>query len=124
MTYLREDKELFREVIAEVNAQTGVAQSIIEKDYYVTMILKLLSERLPKVVFKGGTSLSKCFHLIDRFSEDIDVTFTEHIGASRKKKLKYDVLKPIMTVPEAGPWSDDAHVVMLLKEQIIRNIRV
>ena len=59
------------------------------------MILKLLSEHLPKVVFKGGTSLSKCFHLIDRFSEDIDVTFTEHIGASRRKKLKYDVLKPI-----------------------------
>lgn len=93
--YLHEDKKLFREVIAEVNTQTGVAQSIIEKDYYVTMILKLLSERLPEVVFKGGTSLSKCFHLIDRFSEDIDVTFTEHIGASRRKKLKYDVLKPI-----------------------------
>ena len=64
--YLHEDKELFREVVAEVNAQTGVAQTIIEKDYYVTMILKLLSERLPEIVFKGGTSLSKCFHLIER----------------------------------------------------------
>lgn len=37
--YLHEDKELFREVIAEVNAQTGVTQPIIEKDYYITMIL-------------------------------------------------------------------------------------
>lgn len=38
-------------------------------------------------MFKGGTSLSKAFHVIDRFSEDIDITFTEHLGESRRKKL-------------------------------------
>lgn len=93
--YLHKDKELFAEVITEANEQTGIAQSIIEKDYYVTMILKLLAKDHPKIVFKGGTSLSKCFHLIDRFSEDIDITFAEHIGESRRKKLKYNILKPI-----------------------------
>lgn len=93
--YLHNSRELFGEVINETNAQTGIAQSIIEKDYYVTMILKLLAKRNPEIVFKGGTSLSKCFHLIDRFSEDIDITFSEHIGESRRKKLKYKVLKPI-----------------------------
>lgn len=93
--YLHNGKELFEEVITEVNAQTGIAQSIIEKDYYVTMILKLLTKSNPDIVFKGGTSLSKCFHLIDRFSEDIDITFSEHIGESRRKKLKYNILKPI-----------------------------
>ncbi|MDD7025872.1 MAG: nucleotidyl transferase AbiEii/AbiGii toxin family protein, partial [Lachnospiraceae bacterium] len=41
----------------------------------------------------GGTSLSKGFHIIDRFSEDIDITFSEHIGESRRKKLKNVVLK-------------------------------
>ena len=46
-------------------------------------------------MFKGGTSLSKAFHVIDRFSEDIDITFTEHLGESRRKKLKYNILKPI-----------------------------
>ena len=81
--YLHDDRGLFSEVIAEINERTGIASSIIEKDYYVTMILKLLANAAPEVVFKGGTSLSKCFHLIDRFSEDIDITFTEHIGEAR-----------------------------------------
>ena len=93
--YLHDDKVLFAEAIEEVNVRTGTAHSIIEKDYYVTMILKLLAEANPEIVFKGGTSLSKCFHLIDRFSEDIDITFTEHIGESRRKKLKYAILEPI-----------------------------
>ena len=93
--YLHNDKDLFTDVITEANAQTGIAESIIEKDYYVTMILKLLAKSNPDIVFKGGTSLSKCFHLINRFSEDIDITFSEHIGESRRKKLKYNILKPI-----------------------------
>ena len=93
--YLHDDRGLFSEVIAEINERTGITSSIIEKDYYVTMILKLLANAAPEVVFKGGTSLSKCFHLIDRFSEDIDITFTEHIGEARRKKLKYSILKPI-----------------------------
>ena len=44
---------------------------------------------------KGGTSLSKGYHVINRFSEDIDITFKEHIGESRRKKLKNVVLKGI-----------------------------
>ena len=41
---------------------------------------------------KGGTSLSKAHHVIDRFSEDIDITFPKHIGSAQRKKLKYDVI--------------------------------
>ena len=44
-------------------------------------------------MFKGGSSLSKAFQVIDRFSEDIDITFTEHLGEARRKKLKYNILK-------------------------------
>ena len=51
--------------------------------------------KLDNCVFKGGTSLSKGFHAIDRFSEDIDITFDEHIGESRRKKLKNVVLRGI-----------------------------
>lgn len=65
---------------------------VVEKDYYVTLILKLLAEQLDLCVFKGGTSLSKGFRVINRFSEDIDITFKEHIGESRRKKLKNVVL--------------------------------
>lgn len=47
------------------------------------------------MVFKGGTSLSKGFKAINRFSEDIDITFDKHIGEARRKKLKNVVLKGI-----------------------------
>lgn len=53
--YLHNDKDLFTEVITEANAQTDIAESIIEKDYYVTMILKLLAKSNPDIVFKGGS---------------------------------------------------------------------
>ena len=53
------------------------------------------AEKLDTIVFKGGTSLSKGFHIINRFSEDIDITFDEHIGEARRKKLKNVVLKSI-----------------------------
>lgn len=93
--YLHKDRENFRNLIEEVAAKNGRTPSVIEKDYYVTLILRLLSEQLKQCVFKGGTSLSKGFHAIDRFSEDIDITFDEHIGESRRKKLKNVILKGI-----------------------------
>lgn len=94
--YLHEDKKQFFDVIEETHKTTSLESAVIEKDYYVTMILKLVSEKskeLGEIVFKGGTSLSKCHKVIDRFSEDIDLTFTEHIGDRRRKHLKYDVMK-------------------------------
>ena len=94
--YLHEqNRELFEEMIIAVAQMAGVRTDIVEKDYYVTMILQELSKQELPVVFKGGTSLSKAYGVIDRFSEDIDITFTEHLGGSRRKKLKYNVLKPI-----------------------------
>ena len=93
--YLHENKENFQEMIELVSTDTGRAAAVIEKDYYVTLILRLLSEQLSNVVFKGGTSLSKGYHAINRFSEDIDITFDEHIGEARRKKLKNQILKGI-----------------------------
>ena len=66
--YLHENKENFQEMIELVSTDTGRAAAVIEKDYYVTLILRLLSEQLSNVVFKGGTSLSKGYHAINRFS--------------------------------------------------------
>lgn len=91
----KENKELFRDMITYASECMNVAADIVEKDYYVTMILRLLSAAKSTVVFKGGTSLSKAFGVIDRFSEDIDITFTEYLGENKRKRLKYDILKPI-----------------------------
>lgn len=93
--YLHEDRELFQEVITNTAIRMNLAIAVVEKDYYVTMILKLLSEKVDKCVFKGGTSLSKGFHVLNRFSEDIDITFSEHLGEARRKKLKYNVMKQV-----------------------------
>ena len=91
----KDDKELLRDIIVTVSERTGIDESIVEKDYYVTLILKELVQRNPNVVFKGGTSLSKAYHVINRFSEDIDITFEEHLGEARRKKIKYQLLQPI-----------------------------
>jgi len=85
---LHNDKELFREVIISTAEEFGVVVPIVEKDYYVTMILKLLSQKAPDCVFKGGTSLSKCHHVVDRFSEDIDIAFSNQLTQGKRQKLK------------------------------------
>lgn len=93
--YLHNDAELFQEVIISAAEWTKKDIAIVEKDYYVTMILKLLSERAPHCVFKGGTSLSKCHKVIDRFSEDIDITFSDKLTQGQRKHLKNDVIASI-----------------------------
>lgn len=69
MEYLHNHKERFLEAINLVVYQTGISAEAVEKDYYITMILKSLAEQLAFLVFKGGTSLSKCHQVIKRFSE-------------------------------------------------------
>lgn len=73
MMYLHSDKDLFEKVILETSEKYSIVPEIIEKDYYVTLFLKEIVKRQPNIIFKGGTSLSKCYHLINRFSEDIDL---------------------------------------------------
>ena len=52
----------------------GLRPAIVEKDYYVTEALRIIAANLgEKIVFKGGTSLSKGWNLIERFSEDVDL---------------------------------------------------
>ncbi|MCQ2771209.1 MAG: nucleotidyl transferase AbiEii/AbiGii toxin family protein [Clostridia bacterium] len=70
---LHNDRDLFEAVVLSAAEQFEIDPVIIEKDYYVTLFLKEIVKRQPKIIFKGGTSLSKCYHLINRFSEDIDL---------------------------------------------------
>lgn len=59
---------------AEHFSKLGLRPAIVEKDYYVTEALRIISDTaFDKVIFKGGTSLSKGWNLIQRFSEDIDL---------------------------------------------------
>ncbi|AII54423.1 nucleotidyl transferase AbiEii/AbiGii toxin family protein [Hymenobacter sp. APR13] len=67
--------DVFGEAILLTATETGLSQALIEKDYWVTWVLRNLAESpvAREVVFKGGTSLSKAYRLIDRFSEDVDL---------------------------------------------------
>ena len=69
------ENEVFRELIELVADHFGYEQSHIEKDYWVCKILKelALSDFAKNIYFKGGTSLSKAYGIIDRFSEDLDM---------------------------------------------------
>ena len=98
MEYLHNDKERFREAINLAVYQTGISSEAVEKDYYVTMILKKLAENLSFVVFKGGTSLSKCHQVIKRFSEDIDVTIDMSLSQGQKKKVKEVIVEIVETM--------------------------
>ncbi len=65
-----------RAVFIETAAGIGIRQDMIEKDFWVAWVLNRLfgDEGIAKVfLFKGGTSLSKAYHCIQRFSEDIDL---------------------------------------------------
>lgn len=96
--FLHNDKELFKDVIVATAVDQNRPVAIVEKDYYVTMILKLLAQVEPRCVFKGGTSLSKCHHVIDRFSEDIDITFSDTLTQGQRRKLKNDTIDNISKV--------------------------
>lgn len=96
---LHHDKEAFEELIVGAANELAIPPNVIEKDYYVTITLKALAEKVTDLVFKGGTSLTKCYQLLDRFSEDIDLSYTAESGKpgeSRKKQLK----KAIVSIME------------------------
>lgn len=88
MAYLHENEEEFLNAVNLASERFHILPDVAEKDYYVTMILLELSKRFDYVVFKGGTSLSKCHKVINRFSEDIDITIGERITQGQMRKLK------------------------------------
>ena len=74
------------DILNGIAISTGLTKEAIEKDWWVSMVLKALFQAscADFVVFKGGTSLSKCWNLIERFSEDIDVAISrEFFGITR-----------------------------------------
>ncbi len=87
------DKDSFEGAIVAAAEYFEIPEIIIEKDYWVTYALHQLfhSDIKDLIVFKGGTSLSKCYHIIKRFSEDIDIVLVKNstdTGNDLKRKLK------------------------------------
>ena len=94
-------KEAFNNAILVASNNTNIAPDFIEKDYWISLVLKRLSvsKYVDFVVFKGGTSLSKGHKLINRFSEDVDVAviLTPGTSGNKIKTLIRTVEKEIAT---------------------------
>jgi hypothetical protein len=86
---LHENKDLFLSIVQDIAQKTAISEVYIEKDYWLTCALQRLSQNpnVEKVVFKGGTALSKAYRLTNRFSEDIDIAVIE-AGSFSGNQLK------------------------------------
>jgi hypothetical protein len=121
----------FRQVIAAKDAERlelflatarrlGTAVQNVEKDFWVCWVLDVLFNGMgaghPRLLFKGGTSLSKSFGLIDRFSEDIDITvFRDDLGepasiqglealSGKKRRARLDAIRVACQAFINGPF--------------------
>lgn len=81
------DKKLFRQAVQFTSDQMQIPAIFVEKDYWVTYALfTIFNDKIGSdTVFKGGTALSKCYNIIERFSEDIDLVVLRRDGESNYK---------------------------------------
>ena len=113
MSFVHEDPQ-FEQLLGIVARETGIAEALIEKDYWVTHTLWALHETGLDIWFKGGTSLSKGFGLIQRFSEDLDLMIqpgeetslpavrswtSTNKGPVAQRQAFYDALTDALVVP-------------------------
>ena len=85
---LRPKRELFEE-IAQI---MGIAQSFVEKDWYVVQIIGIIAGIQHNgfgIIFSGGTALSKAHKLLRRFSEDVDFRILEQNGRSTRNSISF-----------------------------------
>lgn len=79
---LHNDKKLFSDTLRAASQHLNIKLEFVEKDYWITLVLSRLakSRYVDESVFKGGTSLSKGYNLIERFSEDVDIAIINDKG--------------------------------------------
>ncbi len=107
---LHQNPSLFRQAIAETSDKSKIRNYFVEKDYWITYALKCLakSDFKDDVVFKGGTSLSKGYALINRFSEDVDLAIvnTGRMTGNQIKnlirKVEKEITQAFKEVPRKG----------------------
>lgn len=99
---LHEFKKDFRDLISATSQHLNIREVYIEKDYWVTYLLKRLSHlsSSDRIVFKGGTSLSKGYNLIKRFSEDVDLAVvSDGLSNAQVERLIKKISKELTQAP-------------------------
>jgi hypothetical protein len=121
MTFVHDNAEEFADLLTIVAGDTGIAEALVEKDYWITHCLWALHQTGLELWFKGGTSLSKGFGLIERFSEDLDLMVehgsVEHLppvfnwtstnkGPVAQRRAFYDALASSFVIPAVNVTLD------------------
>lgn len=104
--YLHDNIAALQQLVQATAISTDISQAYVYKDYFVCMALKEIVAANPNFVFKGGTALSKCYGVIDRFSEDVDLGLdTLHPSQGMRKKTKLAVQKAMenLSLPISNP---------------------
>ena len=115
------DAPFFDDAIRAAAAHHGMLPELVRRDYWVTRVLRAIatdSTLAGQAIFKGGTSLSKGWKLIDRFSEDVDLLLTgpelsEPPAARKDRKLVFTALKrrleedTLLRLPQADQFERD-----------------
>ncbi len=115
MKFLHEDPD-FAHLVASVAARVHLMPEVVEKDYWIVHALWALVRTGWHVSFKGGTSLAKAFHIVERFSEDLDLRVDPGTGpnlppvaswtsegpkATAQRRAHYEALAATLSVPGA-----------------------
>ena len=105
---LHDEPDTYLELIQATADHIRIPAAHVEKDYWVTRVLKRLheSDYSEAVVFKGGTSLSKAHRLIERFSEDVDLALKRDDGLSDSrrraliKSIEHEITRDLQYRPD------------------------
>jgi len=105
---LHQNPEVFRDAITATAEALQIRDVYVEKDYWVTLVLYRLahSPYVEQAIFKGGTSLSKAYNLIERFSEDIDLAINAPEGMTNNqvmqliRKISKEITKDMVEVDD------------------------
>jgi predicted nucleotidyltransferase component of viral defense system len=91
---IHENKDDFLKVLNQTATQTGFYLPLIEKDYYLTLLLSRVQELSPDLIFKGGTCLNKVYYSYYRLSEDLDFSMRLPAGVVTRG-IRRQTIRPV-----------------------------
>ena len=90
---IHKDKNEFLIVLESVSAETGFSLALLEKDYYLSLLLSGIGSLSDDLIFKGGTCLSKVYYSYYRLSEDLD--FSMKLPEQVTRAVRRNVIQPV-----------------------------
>jgi predicted nucleotidyltransferase component of viral defense system len=112
---LHHNIKLFSDTLRAASQHLDIKLEFVEKDYWITLVLSRLSKSkyIDESVFKGGTSLSKGYNLIERFSEDVDIAIINNKGKTGNE-MKPSYFGVVDTRPNRNfVWQSQIHYQLI-----------